>query len=446
MQSYGRVFCSMKKSYLLAFFFLLPFAFYAQDKGYLEFAGRCVKDNVPLKGATISIYKGSTKVTELSTPKNGKFQFFLDFKGVDYKVVFTYPGCPDMYLLIYSGKCPENKEIFPIYDIDVNFFDFGKPTINYANFKNPFTKILFDGKKSFRDDEAYVADFLQNLYIDVEEIKRRDEQLAIEHHKKELEAKMKLEVEEKLRQQQLAEAQKKSQEEADKLKKQFEEADRLKKQNEAKNVVVNKEKESETQESMVSKEVELTLDKEKRNSKEKQNKAIRATYESDLLKIVATNERTTKVAEFAKKKNDATRNEVIETLKKEAETKATSEQILFDSKMRNKQVLFNSQVRNQEMVSLIKQTAYNDMKNHYKSVKKFPEIKNYKPPGLVGITTDVEQTNFKTIYTINLSSGNKKTSYRKEKFSWGVTYYYKNEKTITEQQYIQEISPYNIAL
>lgn len=434
----------MRKNLLLILFFLLSYAFYAQDRGYLEFAGRCVKDDLPLKGANVSIYKGSTKVTELTTPKNGKFQFFLDFKGVDYRVVFTYPGCPDMYLMIYSSKCPEDKEIFPIYDIDVNFFDYGKPTINYASFKNPFTKILFDGKKSFRDDEEYAADFLKTLMIDVEEIKKREEQIALEH-KKELEAKMKLEAEEKMRQQQLAEAEKKSQEEADRLKKQYEEAERLKKLNEAKNNATAK-KEEPSNESMITKEVELTLDKEKRNQKEKQNKAIRATYENDLLKIVATNERTTKVAEFAKKKNDATRNEVIETLKKEAETKAMSEQVMFDSKVRSKQVLFNSQVRNQQMVSLIKQTAYSDMINQYKSVKKFSEAKNYKPPGLVGITTDIEHGNFKTVYTIHVSSAGQKTDYRKETFSWGLTYYYKNDKTITEQQYIQEISPYNIAL
>ncbi len=435
----------MKKILFSLVIFVLSFSFYGQENGYLEFAGRCVKDNQPLKGAVISIYKGSTKVSDLTTPKNGKFQFFLPF-GVDYRINFTYPGCPDMHLMIYSSKCDEKKEIFPIYDIDVNYFDFGKPTINYANFKNPFTKIVYDGKKSFRDDEAYAADFLQSLYVDPEEIKKRDEQLALEKHKKELEIKMKLELEEKQRQQeQLAEAQKKSQEEADRLKKQFEEAERIKKLNEEKNNVAVK-KEEDTKESMVSKEVELTLDKEKRNQKEKQNKAIRATYESDLLKIVAINERTTKVAEFAKKKNDATRNEVIETLKKEAETKATSEQVMFDSKVRNKQVLFNSRIRNQEMVSLIKQTAYNDMANQYKSVKKFPEVKNYKPPGLIAVTTDVEQTNFKIIYSIHLSAGNLKTNYRKEKFSWGVTYYYKNEKAISEEQYIQEISPYNIAL
>ncbi len=435
----------MKKILLSLLIISLSFSFYGQENGYLEFAGKCVKESQPLKGATITVYKGSTKVTELTTPKNGKFQFFLPF-GVDYKINFTYPGCPDMHLMIYASKCNEKKEIFPIYDIGVNYFDFGKPTINYANFKNPFTKIIYDGKKSFRDDEAYAADFLQSIYVDPEVIKKRDEQLALEKHKKELEIKMKLDAEEKIRQEHLlAEAAKKSKEEPDILKKQFEEADRLKKLNEAKNNAVVK-KEEETNESMASKEVELTVDKEKRNQKEKQNKAIRATYENDLLKIVATNERTTKVAEFVKKKNDATRNEVIETFKREAETKAMSEQVMFDSKMRNKQVLFNSRIRNQEMVSLIKQTAYNDMSNHYKSIKKFPDTKNYKAPGLVGLTTDIEETNFKIVYNIHLSSGAQKTNYRKEKFSWGLIYYYKNEKIISEQQYIQEISPYNIAL
>jgi hypothetical protein len=423
----------MRKNLLLFLLIFLSFDFFSQDKGYLEFAGRCIKDNLPLKGATINVYKGSTKVTDLVSPKNGKFQFFLPY-GTDYKVTFSNPGCPDMFLMIYTSKFPSDPDLEPIYDIDVNFFEYGKPTINYANFKNPFTKILFDGKKKYMDDEAYATEFLQNLYIDVDAIKRQEEQIALEKHKKELEAKMKLDAEEKLRQQELAEMERKSQEEAD----------RLKKQNDAKKT--NNNSEGNEDGSIVSKEVELTIDKEKRNLKEKQNKAIRANYESDLLKIVATNERTTKVAEYVKKKNDATRNEVIETLKKEAETKAKSEQVVFDSKTRNKQVIFNRQVRNQEMVTLIKQSAFNDMRNHYKSVKKFPEVKHYKAPGLIGIITDVEQSNFKTVYNIHLSSGDQKTNYRKEKYSWGLIYYYKNEKSISEEQYMKEISPYNIAL
>ncbi|MGZ3862444.1 MAG: hypothetical protein ACXVPN_02990 [Bacteroidia bacterium] len=433
----------MRKTLLFALFFLVSAAFYAQDKGYLELAGRCVKDGVVLKGATVTVYRSGVKVTDLTTPKNGKFQFFLPY-GAEYKVVFTSPGCADMFMLINTTSYPDNPDAEPIFDIDVTFFEFGKPTINYANFKNPFQKVAFDGKRKYKEDEAYTDDFIKKLYIDVEAIKKREEQLALEQqHKKELEAKMKSEAEEKQRQEQmLAEAAKKSAEEAERLKKQFEEAERQKKLSEAKNTPG----EEESSESMVSKEVSLTLDKEKRNQKEKQNKAIRAVYESDLLKIVATNERTTKVAEFAKKKNDATRNEVIETLKREAETKAQSEQVMFDSKTRSKLALFNSGIKNLEMVSLIKQTAFNDMEKHYHSVKKFPDAKNYKAPGLAAITTDVEQGTFKTVYTIHLSRGTVKANYRKEKFPWGVTYYYKNDKAITEQQYIEEISPYNIAL
>ncbi|MGZ3865868.1 MAG: hypothetical protein ACXVNR_05360 [Bacteroidia bacterium] len=432
----------MRKTRLFTLFFLISSVFYAQDKGYLELAGRCVKDGVVLKGATVTVYKSGVKVTDLTTPKNGKFQFFLPY-GAEYKVVFTSPGCADMFMTVSTVSYPDNPDAEPIFDIDVTFFEFGKPTINYPNFKNPFTKVAFDGKRKFKDDEAYTDDFIKKLYIDIEAIKKREEQLALEQqHKKELEAKMKLEAEEKQRQEQmLAEAAKKSAEEAARLKKQFDdEAERQKKLSES------KKNEEETSESMVSKEVSLTLDKEKRNQKEKQNKAIRAVYESDLLKIVATNERTTKVAEFAKKKNDATRNEVIETLKREAETKAQSEQLIFDSKTRAKLALFNRGIKNLEMVSLIKQTAFNDMEKHYRSIKKFPDAKDYKAPGLAAVTTDIEQGTFKTVYTIRLSQGTLKINYRKETYPWGVTYYYKNEKSITEQQYLKEILPYNIAL
>lgn len=431
------------KRFLLVLLLALAFSFYGQEKGYLEFSGRCVKDNQPLKGANVSIFKGPQKVTEVTTGKNGKFEFFLDFTGVDYKIVFQHPGCPDMYLVIYAGKVELDKEIFPIYDIDVNFFEYGKPTINYANFKNPFTKVVFDGKKGFRDDESYAADFLANLYIDPEEIRKRDEQMALEKQKKELEAKMKLEAEEKLKHQ-LAEAQKRSQEEADLLRRQLEEKARQEKLNEARNAVTDKE--SDSKESMVSEEVQLTIEKEKRNIKEKQNKAVKAAYENDLLKIVATNERKTREAEYVKRKDIAASNEIIETLKKEAETKAMSEQVVFDAKMRNKRAVFNRGIKNQEMLVLIKQAAFNARDSRAGKVKVYPEVKSYRPPGLTAITTDVERSTFKTVYTVTLASGRTKNIYRKEKFNWGVTYYYKNDKEISEHEYLKEVSPYNIPL
>jgi hypothetical protein len=426
---------------LTLLFLCFSLCIFSQD-GYLELSGRCVKDNQPLRGATIAVYKAGVKVTELVSPKSGKFQFFLPF-GADYKVTFTSPGCPEMHMMVYATKYPTDPDIEPIYDIDVNFFEYGKPTINYPNFKNPFTKVYFDGKKRFKDDENYAADFLANLYIDPEEIKKREEQLAMEKQKKELEAKMKLEAEEKLRQQ-LAEAQKKSHEEAELLRKQLEEKARQEKINESRNAVANKE--SDSKESMVSEEVQLTIDKEKRNIKEKQNKAVKAAYENDLLKIVATNERKTKEAEYVKKRDVASSNEVIETLKKEAETKALSEQVVFDAKLRNKRAVFNRGIKNQEMLVLIKQAAFNARDSRRSKIKTLPEPKAYRGGGLTGISTDMERSSFKTVYTVTLASGSEKNVYRKEKYTWGVTYYYKNDKEISEQDYLKEMSPYNIPL
>lgn len=424
---------------IIGLFFCLPLV---SQEGALEFSGRCVKDNQPLKGAVITIFKGSSKVTDLVSPKNGKFQFFLPY-GVEYKVTFTYPGCPDMFMTLNLSKYPNDPDLEPIYDIDVNFFEYGKPTINYANFKNPFTKVVFDGKKRFIDNEAYATDFLANLYIDAEEVRKREELLALEKQKKELGAKMKLESDEKVRQQQMAEA-KRQEEEAELLRKQLEEKARQEKLNANKNAVANKENDS--KESMVSEEVKLTIDKEKKNIKEKQNKAVKAAYESDLLKIVATNERKTKEAEFVKKKGTATGNEVIETLKREAETKAMSEQLMFDAKARNKQAVFNRGIKNQEMLALIKQTAFNTRDIRSRNSKKQPEAKSYRTTALSAVTTDMEQSTFKSVYTVRVSNGLEKTVYRKEKFSWGVTYFYKNDQSISEKEYLKEVSQYNIPL
>ncbi|HKC67182.1 MAG TPA: hypothetical protein VKG26_03060 [Bacteroidia bacterium] len=432
----------MKKLLYFLFFSFISLGIFSQEKGYLEFAGRCVKSRQPIKGAIVAIYKNGVKVTDITTGKNGKFQFFLDF-GVDYKVTFTYTGCADMYLMIYASKCPADKSIFPIYDGDVPFFEFNNPTINYPLLKNPFTKIVYDGKKTFGDDEPYVKDFLEKLLIDPEEINKKNVQLAIEKEKLEMEAKLKREAEEKERQEQLAEAQRKAEEEAERIKKQNEELARAqKKNNEAKNQVAKQEDES--NQSMASEEVQLTIDKEKRSIKEKQNKAIRSTYESDLLKIVATNERKEKEGQFTKNKDKAQANEVIETLQKEAEVKARSEQIVFDFKMRNKQVVLNRGIKNKEMLTLIRQTAFNEKEALSASIKKYPDPKNYKPAGLVGISSDVDKGTFKTTYTYTISVGNNKTIYRRENFNWGLNYYYKNDKEINELDYLKEIAQYNI--
>ncbi len=65
---------------------------------------------------------------------------------------------------------------------------------------------------------------------------------------------------------------------------------------------------------------------------------------------------------------------------------------------------------------------------------------------MVGITTDSENQTFKNIYTITVSEGNTKNIYRKEKYSWGLIYYFKNDIEIKEEDYFKELSLYNVPL
>lgn len=419
---------------------------FSQEKGYLEFAGKTVKNQKVLPGAHITVFKGSTKVTDVTTGKNGKFMFDLEF-GADYKITFTSPGSVDMYAMIYASKCPADKEIFPIYDVDVNFFDYGQPLLNYDNFKNPFVKVVYDGKKTFMDDDKYVEQFLRNLYIDAEELKRReDAKLEKEHKEKELELakKLKMQEDEKLRKEQIALAEQKAYEEAELLKKQLEEQVRLEKESKNKNNITVKE--TEANKTLVKEEINLTIKTEQKKIKEKQNKAIKTNYENELLKLVAQNERKMKQPTFAKEKANAESNEIIEILRREAIVKAKADEVRFDKKIKAKQAVLNSRVLNHEMVGLVKTVAGNEVSFKSNAVKKFPNAQQYKQKKMVGIVTDTENSTFKSTYTITVSEGETKTSYKKEKYTWGLLYYFKNDKEITEAEYYNELKIYNVPL
>src|ERR1043166_4717401 len=125
---------------------------FSQAPGLLELDGRAVKDGKPLSGATITVYRGgTTEMVKIKTGKNGKFELSLPF-GVDYKVSFTYPGCVDMYMMVYTGKLPKEKNnIYPLYVTEVPFFDVTNTTVRLSKYKNPFTKVIYDGKKAFMD-------------------------------------------------------------------------------------------------------------------------------------------------------------------------------------------------------------------------------------------------------------------------------------------------------
>ena len=404
---------------------------FAQDKGYLEFSGKTVKNYRPLAGAQITIFTNNLKIADVTTGRNGRFMFDLEL-GVDYKILFNAPGCAEMHAMIYASTCSSGKIIYPIYEIDVNFFELNQTGLNYNAFKNPFAKIVYDGNTRFVDEENYVDNFIKELYY-VPKVDQKQDEIAKTDDERNtiLSNKLKEEEERLLKEQQLL-AEKKAMEEADQMKKLLTEKMKapLFKNDKKENAI------KDAQAKLKEDEVYLKISFERKKITESQNKIIKKNIETNLLKSVAENERVLKSKSITKNIKAESDNEVIAVLKREAIAKVSAEDLRVSAKIKNKQLQIYEGIYQKELFSQLKISVKNE-KNCISTTKKYP---------VVGITTDLKQNSFKSIYFIYVSEGNVKKNFRKEKYNWGLTYYYKNDKMINEQDYFNELKHFNVPL
>jgi hypothetical protein len=420
----------------LSFFFLQES--FAQAPGMLEFSGKAVKDNKPLAGAVVTVYRnGTVQQEQLKTGKNGKFRLYLVF-GVDYKITFSYPGCVDMYLLVYTGKVSkERSDLFPLYQTEIPFFETTTSAIRLSKFKNPFTKIVFDGKKAFKDDDAYLADFTKDVLITSSEqatllaekkAKEKEEKEKLEAElkaKKEAEEKAKNDLEEKLL------AEQKAREEA--LVKAAELA-RLKRESE-------NQQQNENQ-SMETEAIRLQKEKEAKALLAKKNKEIKTNYENDLLKMVAENERTAKQKDFSKNKQQARANTVIEQMRRENDLKGKADKLIEEQKLKKKQLFANQQYKQVQMRKLVEAAAFAERSVRIGNQKSLPDTKDYKTKPQPNVLVTIDDGVFTTIRTTVVTQGKRLDTYRKETFFWGAVHCYKNEIEIPQTQYNVEIAYY----
>jgi hypothetical protein len=420
---------------LLSLFLTATSSIKAQAPGMLEFAGRTIKDGKPLSGATVTVWRnGTINQEEVKTGKNGKFRFFLVF-GSDYKVTFSYPGCVDMHLMVYTSKLPkERSDLFPLYQTDVPFFDTDDQTVRVSKYKNPFTKVIYDGKKAFMDDEAYLAQFTKDLLIDPEEIaKLAAEKLAKEKAEKdklEADAKAKLDAEEKAKKDAedklLAEQRAKDAAAAKEA-----ELARLKAEAESK---------QNTHQTMETEAMRLQREKEAKDAMAKKNKEIKTKYENDLLKLVAENERMAKEKAYTKQKQEAHSNTVIEQMRRETELKAKSDKLREDLAAKKKKELENKQYKLNEMRKLVEAAAFAERSVKISRQKTLPDAKNYSRKELPNVAVTVDDGYIKTVRTTVVTQGKKLDTYRKETYFWGTVNCYKNNVLIEETLYNAEIS------
>ncbi|MCW3105204.1 MAG: hypothetical protein JWO09_3644 [Bacteroidetes bacterium] len=432
----GKHFLTVCRSILLLIlcFFLFSPKAHAQAPGMLEFAGRLVKDGKPLPGATVTILRnGSIEQEVLKPGKNGKFRCYLVF-GVDYKVTFSYPGCVDMYLMVYTSKLPkERSDLFPLYETEVPFFETNDPTIRVSKFKSPFTKVIYDGKKAFMDDEAYLAAFTKDLLIDQAELAR----LAAEKEAKEKAERDKLDAAEKAKRD--AEDKARRDAEARLLAEQKAKEDALAKEAELARLKAEAESKENTNQSMETEAMRLQREKEAKDLLTKKNREIKAKYENELLKLVAENERMAKQKAFNKQKQEARSNTVIEQMRRETELKAKADKLREDIKLKKKKELENKQFKNNEMRKLVEAAAFAERSVRVGSQKSTPDTKNYVRRELPNVAVIVDEGIVKTIRTTVVTQGKKLDTYRKETYFWGSVYHYKNNIEIDEATYNAEI-------
>ncbi len=409
---------------------------FSQAPGMLEFEGKTTKDGKVLSGATVTVYRnGTIEQEKIKTGKNGKFSFSLVF-GVDYKIAFSYPGCVDMHVMVYTSKLPKEKNnIFPLYVIDVPFFETTNTNVRIAKYKNPFTKIIYDGKKGFMDDEAYLAQFTKDLLIDQEEINRllaekaakekaeKDKLLAAEKAKKDAEEKAKLDA--------IAKAAYEARLEAE-AKERAAELARLKEAANNKEVPVDQSMETEA--------IRLQREKEAKNAIAKKNKEIKTNYENDLLKMVAENERIAKQKAHNKQKQNARTNTVIAQMRSEADVKAKSDKLREEQKLKKKELLANQQQKTNEMRKLVEAAAFAERSVRISNQKTLPDVRTYTQKESPNFAVTVEEGMIKTTRTTTVTQGKKLDTYRKETYFWGTVYCYKNDIEIDELVYNKEIA------
>jgi hypothetical protein len=419
-----------KRFFVFCLFWLLALPLQAQIIGYLEFIGWTKKGSKPLPGATVTLYRSGVKQKEVITGKNGKFRFDIDW-GYDYKITFSAPGHVDMHLLVIASNIPKDRQsMMPVYEVDVPFFETTDQTIRLDKYKKPFLKIVYDGNKAFRDDETYLEAFVKDIHVDPDEVLQKEKDRL---EKERLEKERLLAIE-KEKQEKLLALEKKRLEEEERLR--SEELARLKKENE------EKMKQNPGEVTMETEVIRLQREKEAKNALEKKNRGIKSTYESELLKTVAENERIAKEKELNKLRSEAQTNAVIEKIKTETEIKAKSDYLREQEKLKSKKTLENQQIKSQQVKKLVEAAAFADRSVKVNKQVRLPDPKEYKPKATPNVAVSIDEGLWSTVSTVTVTYNKKVTVFRKELYMWGSVYYYRNDVEIDEAAFKKEVAKY----
>ena len=119
-----------------------------------------------LAGATITLYKGATVISQIQSDGSGDFVIDVPAKG-DFILTVSYSGCNPKKFAISTMGVPEEvaKDNYkPTFGIEGVIMSKAFPTINYSVLQQPLARIAYTPKgKKFDDDDVYTSQMLTEL-------------------------------------------------------------------------------------------------------------------------------------------------------------------------------------------------------------------------------------------------------------------------------------------
>ena len=107
----------------------------------------------------------------MNTGNGSEFKLTLPL-GKNYSIWFTNAKSQKMYMDIIMNNIPENIMKYKItYALDIPFFPKDAVTLDTTQFRNPFHKVIFNGKDKMVDDTIYMKQFIAKVYIKKKEEK-----------------------------------------------------------------------------------------------------------------------------------------------------------------------------------------------------------------------------------------------------------------------------------
>jgi outer membrane protein OmpA-like peptidoglycan-associated protein len=157
------------KHYLIAFIFSINYSF-AQE-GKVIFIGHNFFNDQALPNVSIRVVESGKTIQTLTTSVSPDFKLMLPF-GKNYSVYFEHPRIQPVYLKVMAENIPQKLyNVEMKHDFRIPHFPKDALTFDTTQFRNPFYKVIFNGKDGMIDDTMYTKQFISKLYLKKEEKK-----------------------------------------------------------------------------------------------------------------------------------------------------------------------------------------------------------------------------------------------------------------------------------